>query len=120
MAFTDPIPLTIDGTAYSLPKVSTSGFKSQYRTGDGLIAVTADHQYGQRNRHVLRIDHAKITADPFIPTQNSKVGMNHYLIFDYPVAGYSNSDVLKIYQGLKSWYSASTDAIITKLLGGES
>lgn len=120
MAFTDPLSITIDGTAYSLPRTSTTGNRGRYSTGDGLIAVTADHSYGQRNRHVLRIDHSKVTADPFIPAQNSKVGMNHYLIFDYPVAGYTNTEILKIYQGLKTWYSASTDAVITKLLGGES
>lgn len=120
MAFSDPLSVTIDGTAYSLPRVNTSGNRGRYQTGDGLIAITADHQYGTRNRHVLRIDHSKITADPFIPTQNSKVGMNHYLIFDVPVAGYSPTDVLKIYQGFKGLYTASTDALITKLLGGES
>lgn len=120
MAFTDPVSLTIDGTAYSLPRTSTSGNRGRYSTADGLIAVTADHQYGSRYRHVLRIDHSKVTPDPFIPAQNSKVGMNHYLIFDYPPGGYTNTEVLKVYQGFKTWFTASSDAIITKLLGGES
>lgn len=101
MAFTDPVSLTIDGTAYSLPRTSTSGNRGRYSTADGLIAVTADHQYGSRYRHVLRVDHSKVTPDPFIPAQNSKVGMNHYLIFDYPPGGYTNTEVLKFTRDLR-------------------
>lgn len=120
MAFTDPLSITIDGTTTSLPRTSTQGNRGRYSSAAGDIAVTADHQYGSRVRHVLRIDFSKITPDPFVPTQNAKVGMNHYLIFDYPQAGYTNAEILKIYQGFKGLYGASSDALITKLLGGES
>jgi len=69
---------------------------------------------------VLRVDHSKITSDPFIPAQNTKVSMSNYIVFDLPPAGYTNADALAVYAGLKALYTASTDALISKLLGGES
>jgi len=61
-----------------------------------------------------------LTADPFIPTQNVKVSMSNYIVFDVPVAGYSNAEALAVYAGFKTLFTASSDALISKLLGGES
>jgi len=66
------------------------------------------------------LDHSKVSADPYIPTQNVKVSQSIYIVFDIPVAGYTNADTLANYNGFKSLYTASTDALISKLLGGES
>jgi len=73
-----------------------------------------------RARHVLRIDHSKITSDPFKPSENVKVGMSFYLVFDMPPAGYTNTEALAVYTGFKTLFTASSDAIIAKVLGGES
>jgi hypothetical protein len=120
MAFTDPIALTINSVGLTLPKVSTEGDETTYQTADGLVVVEASHDYGKRNRHLLRIDHSKVTADPFIPADNVKVGMSNYLVFDVPPAGYTATEALQVYQGFKTWFTATSDAVITKLLGGES
>lgn len=120
MAFTDPQSVTISGTAISLPRVSNRVNGSTYQSADGLVVVSADNAYGRRNRRVLRIDHSKITADPFIPSQNSKVSMSNYIVFDVPPAGYTNAEALAVYAGFKAMFTASSDALITKLLGGES
>jgi hypothetical protein len=69
---------------------------------------------------VLRVDHSKLTADPFIPAQNTKVSMSCYMVFDVPVAGYTNAQQLEVYAGFKIAFTATSDALITKLLGGES
>jgi hypothetical protein len=42
------------------------------------------------------------------------------MVFDLPVAGYSNADAKAVYDGFKGLYTATSDAVITKLLGGES
>jgi hypothetical protein len=120
MAFTDPQSVTISGTAISLPRVSSRINGSSYQSSDGLVLLTADNAYGRRNRRVLRLDHSKITADPFIPTQNAKVSMSNYIVFDTPVAGYTNAEALAVYAGFKAAFTATSDALITKLLGGES
>jgi hypothetical protein len=120
MAFADPQSITISGTAKSLPRVSTGDGKSDYQSDDGLIHLNASNAYGRRTRRVLRVDHSKITADPFIPAQNTKVSMSNYIVFDVPVVGYTNAEILAVYAGFKAAFTASSDLLITKLLGGES
>lgn len=120
MAFSDPQSITISGTAISLPRVSTGENNSKYLSSDGLVDLTAASQYGRRTRRTLRIDHSKITADPFIPAQNTEVSMSCYMVFDIPPAGYTNADVKAVYVGFNSLYTASSHALIDKLLGGES
>jgi hypothetical protein len=120
MAFSDPQSITISGSTISLPKVSSGNGSGDYQSADGLVHLGASNHYGRRTRRVLRLDHSKITADPFIPSQNSKVSMSCYMVFDLPVAGYSNADAKAVYDGFKGLYTATSDAVITKLLGGES
>jgi hypothetical protein len=120
MAFTDPQSVTISAVTTPLPRVSTGVGNSEYQSSDGLIHLSASSAYGRRTRRVLRLDHSKITPDPFISSQNVKVSMSNYIVFDVPVAGYTNAEQLAVYNGFKALYTASTDALITKLLGGES
>lgn len=120
MAFSDPQSITIAAATSSLPRVSSGNGTGDYQSADGLIHLNASNAYGRRTRRVIRLDHSKITPDPFISTQNSKVGMSVYTVFDIPVAGYTNAQVKEVYDGYKALISASSDALITKLLGGES
>jgi len=47
--------------------------------------------------------------------------MSCYLVFDLPNAGqFSAADQLSLLNGLKGTWSATTDALLKKLLGGES
>jgi hypothetical protein len=46
--------------------------------------------------------------------------MSNYIVFDVPVAGYTAAEALAVYQGFKSQFTATSDALIVKLLGGES
>jgi hypothetical protein len=120
MAFTDPQSVTINAIAIPLPRTSVEEDKSEYTSSDGLVKVTASHDVKSRVRRLIRIDHSKLTADPFKPAENVKVSMSCYIVFDIPPAGYASADVMQVYSGFKTWYTASSDAIITKLLGGES
>lgn len=120
MSFTDPQSITIAAVTTPLPRVSLGKNTSEYLSADGLIKLSASHAYGRRTRRVLRVDHSKLTADPFIPAQNTKVGMSTYIVFDVPPAGYTNQQQLDVYSGFKALFTATSDAAITKLLGGES
>lgn len=120
MSFTDPQSITIAGVTTPLPRVETGKNESSYLSSDGLIRLSASSAYGKRTRRVLRVDHSKLTADPFIPAQNTKVSMSCYMVFDVPVAGYTNAQQLEVYTGFKTAFTATSDALITKLLGGES
>lgn len=120
MSFADPQSITISGVTTPLPRISTEGDETVYQSSDGLIAMRASHDSGKRNRHLLRIDHSKITADPFIPADNVKVSMSNYIVFDVPLVGYTNAEMAAVYAGFKGAFTASSDLLITKLLAGES
>jgi len=47
--------------------------------------------------------------------------MSAYVVFDIPAASvFTAADQLALFNGLKGTWSASTDAVMKKLLGGES
>lgn len=120
MAFTDPLSITIGASTKSLPRTNSGNNGSEYTSADGLTKVTANNAYGRRNRRVLRVDHSKIAPDPFIPSQNARVSMSNYIVFDTPVAGFTNAEALEVYTGFKAMFTSSSDALIAKILGGES
>jgi hypothetical protein len=120
MAFSDPLSITISAVTTPLPRTSMEADESIYQSADGLIQVMASHDSGKRLRHVLRINHSKLAPDPFRPSENVKVSMSHYQVFDVPVVGYTAAEITAVYTGFKTLYTASSDALVTKLLGGES
>jgi hypothetical protein len=120
MSFTDPQTVTISGTTTPLPRISVGDDESEYASSDGLISLKASHTYGKRTRRMLRIDTSKVTADPFRPAENVKVSMSCYIVFDLPPAGYTATEAKAVFDGFRTQFGASTDALITKLLGGES
>lgn len=120
MAFSDPQTITISGVTTSLPRVSNRANGSDYQSGDGLIKLSADNAYGRRTRRVLRVDHAKISPDLYVPSQNVRLSMSCYIVWDIPATGYTSAEALAIYQGLYGQANATSHALVTKLLGGES
>jgi hypothetical protein len=120
MAFSDPQSITISGVTTSLPKVSSGDNSGEYSSADGLIDLSASHAYGRRTRRVLRVDHSKLAPDPFRPAENQSVSMSNYIVFDLPPTGYTLAEAQAVYTGFKTQFTASSDALIVKLLGGES
>lgn len=120
MAFADPQKVKIAGVETSLPRVSTGKYESIYASSDGNIELVASTSNGKRTRATIRINHKKITADPFIPTTNVSVGSSIYVVFDSPVVGYSDKELKEIWDGFIEALQASSSLLITKLLGGES
>jgi len=129
--FTDPISLTpgaaFDAGAVSLPRVSQQGAISVYQAGPlsvnsgSLLRVTAAHQYGKRTRRTLRCDYSDNAGSTLVTGTTSPRSMSCYLVFDVPSAGqFSATDELSLFNGLKGTWSATTDALLKKLLGGES
>lgn len=121
MAFSDPQSVVISAATIPLPRVNTGNNSSVYQSADGFVKLTASSAYGKRYRRVLRLDHSKITASPLLPSTNVPASMSTYIVFDTPPPGYySNADVLAVYAGFKALYSATSDALVSKLIAGES
>jgi hypothetical protein len=129
--FTDPITLA-PGTSFdvgtvTLPRVSQQGAVSVYQAGPlsvnpgSLLRVTASHQYGRRTRRVLRCDYSDNAGSTLISGTTSPRSMSCYVVFDIPASGqFTATDQLSIFNGLKGTWSAATDALMKKVLGGES
>lgn len=122
MALSDPQTITISGATTPLPRVDTGDNESKYQSADGLITLSVSHSYGKRQRSVVRIDHAKMSADVFKPAENVKVGLSVYTVFDMPRdnAGYTDAEALAIWVGLNTQLTAASNAVVAKVLGGES
>lgn len=120
MSFADPQSITISGVTTPLPRVATGVGNAVYTSADGLVSLSASSAYGRRTRRTIRLDLAKIAADPFIPATNQKLSMSVYSVFDMPPVGYTNADALAAWVGYRTALAATSDTLITKLLGGES
>lgn len=122
MSFADPQTLTIaPASAVSLPRVSVGDDASEYQSADGLLQLQASHNYGKaRTRRMLRVNTSKVTTDPFKPAENRKVSMSTYIVFDLDPTGYTAAEALAVWVGFNTQLSASSNLLITKLLGGES
>jgi len=120
MSFADPQTVTISAVTTSLPRVASGRYSADYVSSDGLITMKASSSYGNRTRQVLRLDTKKISADVYLPDRNVERSMSCYLVFDRPPVGYTNAEALAVYTGFKTQFTASSDLLITKLLGGES
>lgn len=116
----DPQSITINAIAVSLPRTSSSENKGEFKSNDSLVAETVSHQYGKRNRHLFRIDHSKVAADPFQSGLNTKYSMSSYIVFDVPPVGYTVTEAKQVVDGFIAQLTASSGALITKILGGES
>jgi len=122
MALADPQSITINAVTVPLPRTYSKESESAYTSGDGLWKLSANHTLVKqgRARRLLRFDHSKMTPDPFISSQNVRVNMAVYTVFDLPPAGYTNAEALQVFTGFNNLCIATSNAVITKLLGGES
>lgn len=120
MALTDPQSVTINAVAISLPRTSSGTNSSIYTSNDGLVKETLSHQYGRSSRHLIRLDHSKIAADPFQSSVNAKYKMACYMVIDVPPVGYTVAEAKQVVDGLIAQLNASSGALITKLIGGEN
>jgi len=120
MALQDPQSITINSVAVSLPRTSSGQNSGEYTSNDGLVKETVSHQYGKRNRHLIKVDHSKIAPDPLISAQNIKYSMSAHLVIDTPVTGYTVAEAKQVVDGLIAQLNASSGVLITKLIGGEN
>jgi hypothetical protein len=121
MSFADPQTLTIlPASAVSLPRTSVGDDMSEYTSGDGLLQMVASHDYGKRTRRMLRVNTTKLAPDQFKPSENRKVSMSYYIVFDLDPTAYTATEALEVFKGANAQFTASSNLLISKLLGGES
>lgn len=120
MAFADPQSITFNSVATSFPRTSSGVNQGNFKTADSAYELVVSHQYGKRNRHVLRVNQTKTTADTLVPATNIIASASVYLVVDGPKFGFSNTELKYIVDGISAYLAASSGAKVTQLLGGES
>jgi hypothetical protein len=120
MSYADPQSVTISGTAISLPRTGAGLNSGEFTSSDGLTAMSVSHNYGKRTRRAIRLTTSKISADPLVPSQNTRSSMSVTLVIDVPVNGYTVAEEKAAVDGFLAALTAATGAKITQLLGGEN
>lgn len=117
MAYADP--QTINAVAHNRvgsAKPLTLGV-FQDTTGNSELQVRQNLTSKRRRREVV-LTVKKIAADP-ISAQNAEVSASVMIVVDQPRWGFSVADLETMENNLRTWFTASSNAARTKLLGGE-
>lgn len=120
--YADPQSVTIGAVTSSLPRVPTTNPTrvGQFASSDGnIILSVTQNQTANRFRRDIRITSRKIAADP-ISAVNKEVSTSVIFTIDEPKFGFSDAELLELYEGLVAYLAASTDVAVTKVLGGEN
>ncbi|DAD52233.1 TPA_asm: coat protein [ssRNA phage Zoerhiza.1_32] len=118
--FTDPQSVTIAAAANSLPRTSSADYSGAFSKDDGLIKLQISHQFGKRNRDIIRLVHTQTTADPLVTGNSFVASMTVSMTVDRPVNGYTPTQAKDVVAGLTKFLTDSSGAAVVKLLGGES
>jgi hypothetical protein len=118
--FTDPQSVTIDGTAISLPRVSAGVNVGALSSNDGATKLDIAHSYGKRVRRTMAITVKKYATDAANPSQNIPVSSTVRITVDQPVQGYTVDELKAVIVGFFANLTASSNANIVRLLGGEN
>jgi hypothetical protein len=130
MAFTDPQSITITGfnggSAISLPRTSDSPNRSEYTSNDGLYKVTVSvltsgkpGSASYRVRSMFRVDVSILATDPFNAAVSAYQTYSAWVVTDKPPFGFTVTQMTNITSALLGLLTASTNAAIVKMLGGE-
>lgn len=121
MAFSDPQQITIDGTAFSAPRVFTGKPEGAFVSADGVVRIEIVPPKGgaTRKHTIARLRHAKVAPDPLTAT-NVRVSDLISLNVNRPNDGYTDAEIEKQVVAFIGWLTASTNANLKKLIAGEN
>lgn len=118
MSFTEPLTVTVNAVAKSLPRVSVGNRSAIYeKIADGLRLSIAS-QTGKRVRRNVRLDFTKTAADPLLDGVSKQYSMSSYLVIDHPQVGFTQLELEQYAQALVDWLDVAGN--LTKVLNGES
>lgn len=117
--FADPQSVTVNSVAQSLARTSSSENGGKFAKSDRTYKMEINHQYGRRQRHLIKLTHDSLVANPLISGQNINQSASVYIVVDLPT-GYDTATAKLDVDGFVSFLAASSGSAVTKLLGGES
>lgn len=119
MAFADPQSVN-DGSAHSLARTGQGLDTGAFRNTTDGFEMKISHSYGGRVRREVRLDQSKIVSDPLFAANNVPVGASVYLVINHPTSGFTPTQLISLTTALLGNLTASSNANLVKLVGGES
>lgn len=102
MALADPQTLTVDSTPYTLNRIKSDGYRSEYASADEEFKLTVSHQESKdRTRRMIRVDQRVVATDPLSSINEYKT-LGVYIVIDEPEYGFDDTDIDNVVQGLKA------------------
>ncbi len=125
MAFADPQSVTYNGTALSLPRISSSPNGGAFYTvgsGGSDYRLEISNQYGKRTRRMARLNVGLVNANPFSTGMSSYESTSVYLVVDTPATNGIVDPAVAVLSvnALTGWLTASTNANALKLVQGQN
>lgn len=118
----DPQTVTINAVGQTLNRVTSGENKGAFRKDDGLVRLSVSHSYpsGKGASRLVKLEHDKIASDPLMAGQSVPTGMSVHMVIQTPSVGYTLTEAKQVCDGFLSYLTASSGAIVTELLNGES
>ncbi len=121
MAFADPQSITISAVANSLPRIASGVGVGGFQTNDGSLVMDVRHLPSKtRTSRTVGITIKKYVSDPLRPADNVPVSATIRFVVNAPVQGFTPADLLAATTGFLNCLTASSNANLTKLFGGEA
>lgn len=123
MAFSDPISMTVNAVAKSMPRITmaSNGAPSVFKMNDDEFKTEIAHQSiksGRRERHVIKVTQRKITADPYVPATNVENTASVHIVVENPVTGFTDVELGYIVSALCTFVTNAGNQ--AKFLGSEA
>lgn len=116
----EPQSVTTDA-AHSLPRTGMDTHSGEFsNSADGYDYVITHDYSSSRQRHVVWLEQTKIVTDPLFSTQNKQVVARATFTVSAPMSGFTPTQLKELAKGLIGNLTASTDANLVKIIGGES
>lgn len=119
MALADPQSVDVGG-AVSLPRTGSGINSSEYTSADGTVKLTINHSKSKGIRSVISIEKSKISADAMLPNVNTKSTHRAYVVYQGSINGWTAQERIDLIKAIPIALSATSYALVTKFVGGES
>jgi len=122
MALADPLSVTIDKEAIQLSRIATGDTSGKFQNNDKTVTLLVRPRTtaAGRRANVIQLRKKKVTTDPLVSTTNVEVEASVAVTINLPSAGFTSSDVADLYGALASLLTGSSNAVLTKIVNGES
>jgi len=116
--FSDPLTLTVNSVAKTLPRILIDGQKAVYQMADQTFTMTIAHQVGKQDKRVrstLRVEQKAIVSNPLDLT-NDYDTLVFYFVLDHPSFGFSQAQCEQLVAAVQAF---TTTGVVDKLFGQE-